>query len=143
MANEIAKRDSDRTTVVLGVTNDASLNTSQIRVDPSTLRLLVNATLTGTSVVDNLGSTVYTGQKTVAVTNTAIAISTAQTIKNGVIVQALAANGANVVVGGSSVTTGTGFQLQAGQATSLAINDLSSVYVNGTAGDGVCFISTN
>lgn len=89
------------------------------------------------------GAAVLNGQKTVAVSSTAVSISASQAVKNGVIVQALAGNAGNVVVGSSSVTTVNGYQLQPGQATSVAVSDLSAVYVNGTAGDGVCFIASN
>lgn len=102
-------------------------------------RLLVNAQ--GALSVE-VGTTVLNGQVKVAVTNTAVQLSGTQTVKNGVIIQALAANAGNVVIGSSSVTTSNGFQLQAGQATSIAVNDLSTLYVNGTANDGVCYIAS-
>ena len=47
MADERAKRDENRRTVILGVTNDSAEDIKQIRVDPTTLRMLVNATITG------------------------------------------------------------------------------------------------
>jgi len=88
------------------------------------------------------GGEILTGQTSVAVTGTAIKMSSDNSeLKNGVIVQALSGNSASVYIGGSGVTTNNGFELQAGQATSLAINKLSSVYINGTAGDGVCYIA--
>lgn len=111
-------------------------------VDPTTGRLKVNTTVTGSLIADNLGTTVLAGQKTVAVTNTAVALATSTTVKNGIIVQALAANSTTVVVGPFTVTTANGFQLQPGQATSIAIDNLATVYVNGTAGDGVCYITS-
>ena len=83
----------------------------------------------------------FAGQKTVSVTNTAVAIATSQAV-SGVIVQALAANTDNIFVGPSTVTTANGFELQPGQATSVAIDNLSKVYINGTAADGVCFIGS-
>lgn len=42
MANEILKHDSNRTKVIGGVTDDASLEIAQIRVDPITKRLLID-----------------------------------------------------------------------------------------------------
>jgi len=83
----------------------------------------------------------FAGQKVVAVTNTAIAISTSQAV-SGVIIQALAANTNNIYVGPSTVTTANGFELQPGQATSVAIDNLSKIYINGTATDGICFIGS-
>ena len=137
-----AKRDANRITDLLAKSNatDALI---ELLADSITSRLLVNATITGGITADNLGTAIIAGQKTVAVTNTAVAVVTSETlVKNGVIVQALAGNSTTVVVGGSSVTTANGYQLQAGQATSIAIDDLHKLYVNGTAGDGVCFISS-
>lgn len=86
-------------------------------------------------------TTVLNGQVTVAVTNTAIVISGSASV-SGVIVQALAGNVGNVVVGANTVTTANGFQLQPGQATSVAIDNLNKIFVNGTSGDGVCFIGS-
>lgn len=89
------------------------------------------------------GRSVLSGQASVVVTNTAVAISSDdEEIKNGVIVQALSDNSGSVYVGNSSVTTSSGFELQAGQATSIGVYKLSEVYVNGTAGDGVCYIAS-
>lgn len=92
---------------------------------------------------NSIGSVPLTGRKLVASTGVAIQISSAQPIRNGVIIQALSANTTSVYVGGQNVTTSTGFELQAGQATSIAVNNLGLLYVNGTAGDGICFIAAN
>lgn len=89
-----------------------------------------------------VGTTTIAGQTTVAVTNTAVQLAS-NTCKNGVIVQALAGNAGNVVVGPSGVTTANGFQLQPGQATSVAISNTSALWANGTSGDGVCWITSN
>jgi hypothetical protein len=45
MANEVFKRDPNHIPVVAGVTDDASEDTSQLRVDPVTRRLKVDASL--------------------------------------------------------------------------------------------------
>lgn len=88
-----------------------------------------------------LPSTPLYGQATVSVTNTAVQLSN-QALTVGVIVQALAGNVNNVVIGDSSVTTSNGFQLQPGQATSVAVSNVNKLYVNGTAADGVCWIGS-
>lgn len=77
-------------------------------------------------------------------TGTAVAISTSSLpLLNGVIVQALAGNSGNVYVGATGVTTSNGFQLQPGQATSLAVNNLNVVFViAATSGDGVCYLGS-
>lgn len=89
-----------------------------------------------------LPTTPLTGQKTS--TGTAVAISsTSQPLVNGVIVQALSTNAGLVYIGGSGVTSSTGFQLQPGQATSTAVANLNEVYViSVSSGDGICFIGS-
>lgn len=105
----------------------------------------INSPVTVTGTVTTSGaalpSTPLYGQTTVSVTNTAVQLPS-HALTQGVIVQALAANVNNVVVGDSAVTTGNGFQLQAGQATSAGVANTNALYVNGTANDGVCFIGS-
>lgn len=105
-----------------------------LEADPTTHGLQVTTTST-------LSAAPVYGQKTVAVTNTAVVLQT-HALTTGVIVQALAGNVGNVVIGDASVTTANGFQLQPGQATSAAVTNTNALYVNGTAGDGVCFIGS-
>ena len=47
MADEINKRDGNRITTLSGVTDDASLEVRQLRVDPTTKRLKVSAIIAG------------------------------------------------------------------------------------------------
>lgn len=105
-----------------------------IAADPATGELLTKSSGASTPTI------VQYGQATVSVTNTAVQL-TNQAV-SGVVVQALAGNSANVVIGDSSVTTSNGFQLQPGQATGVAIDNVDKLYVNGTAGDGVCWIGS-
>jgi hypothetical protein len=75
-------------------------------------------------------------------TGTAVVLGSGALV-NGVIVQALAANTTNVYVGSSSVTSSNGFQLQPGQATSVAVANLSDVFIISThSGDGICYIGS-
>lgn len=90
---------------------------------------------------DNLSS----GQVKIAVTNTAIVLGTATKLFNGVTIKANSANSAAITVGVSTVTntvdgTGNGFKLAAGESVSVAISNLSFIFVNGTSGDWVSFI---
>lgn len=141
MAAERSKRDVNRNTVILGVTNDSALDPTMVRMDASTLRVLVNSTITGGVTADNLGTAVKYGQKAYT-SGAAVSLATTQTIKNGLIIQALSTNTVSVYVGDSSVTTSTGFELQAGQATSIAITDPSTVYIIASAAASVCWISS-
>lgn len=59
---------------------------------------------------------------------------------NGILVQALSTNSASVFIGGSSVTTSTGFELQAGQAVPFTCSNITSLYVVGAnTSDKVCW----
>jgi hypothetical protein len=68
--------------------------------------------------------------------------TTANTLINGVIIQALAANTGTSVIGTTTVATGTGFQLQKGQAVSMAISNLGQIGMTGSSGDGICWIGS-
>jgi hypothetical protein len=136
MSIERARRDVNRTTTLLAVTNDSNLDPSNLRVDPVTLRLLT--TVTGTVVADNLGTSTKYGRATSS--GSATSLGSTQTIKNGMIITALSTNSASVYLGDASVTTSTGYELQAGGAVSIAISDPSAVYVVGTG--TVCWISS-
>jgi hypothetical protein len=74
-----------------------------------------------------------TGHGTVGVTKAALASASAPLSKY-VIIKADLTNTNNVFVGGPTVTTTTGFLLDAGEATPpIHIDDLSKVYVVGDA----------
>jgi hypothetical protein len=91
--------------------------------------------------VAEVGTTPVYGRKAIAVTNTAVALAASSTpVKNGVLIRALAANTGKLYVGDASVTTGNGHELAAGETTSIAISDVSAVYINGTSGDSVSFL---
>jgi len=100
----------------------------------------------GTIAVSNFPSTTppaapFSGQQTS--TGTAVAIAASQALAVGVIIQAKSTNTSSVYVGPSGVTTSTGFELQPGQATSTAVNNLNAVYVISiTSGDGICYIGS-
>ena len=97
----------------------------------------------GTSLVVLANPTIIVnGQQTISITDTAVPLVSVSTSVAGVIIQALAANSGNVYVGDASVTTADGFELQPGQATSVAIDNLDKIYINGTVSDGVCFIAS-
>lgn len=86
------------------------------------------------------------GTKAIAVTNTAIALASSSVQCRAVIICAHPSNAAQVWVGNSSVVSDpagseTGIVLQANEKFSLDIDDVSKVFVNGTAGDKVTFIA--
>jgi len=88
-------------------------------------------------------STIRNGKKTVASSGTAVVIVASSTPVSAVVVQALADNTGLVYVGDASVDSSTGMELQAGQATGIAIDDLNKIYIDADEdGDGVCFIGS-
>lgn len=100
------------------------------------------ATPAGTNGIGNVGTVsavINVNQKTV--NTTAVQLSASSTVPtNGIIVQALSTNAASIFVGGSSVTTSTGFELVAGQAMSFTCN-LNTLYIISAASttDKVCY----
>jgi hypothetical protein len=84
---------------------------------------------------------VNVGQQT---SNTsAVQLSSTSTVPtNGLIIQALSTNTASVFIGGSGVTTATGFELTSGSSLTI-ISNLNTIYVIGSnATDKVCWSVT-
>lgn len=131
--NEVQPFGENHTPLLAGLSSSDGLTPVPIAVDPTNGSVL-------TSGGSTAPTTVQYGQTTISVTNTAVQLSN-QAV-SGVVVQALAGNAGNVVIGDSSVTTGNGFQLQPGQATGIAISNVNKLYVNGTSGDGVCWLGS-
>lgn len=85
------------------------------------------------------------GRKAVAVSDTAIAIGSGAC--KTIFITAFVGNTNPVVIGGSTVVyteaTRTGKLMYPGDSITVSIDNLSKVYVNGVAGDGVSFTYTN
>lgn len=85
---------------------------------------------------------IKTGQCVIAVTGTAVPITTSSVpLTNGVVVKSKSTNNsAGAVVGPAGVQntvngTGNGYILDPGEASSFGCANANLVYVNGTAGD--------
>lgn len=75
----------------------------------------------------------------IAVTGTAVNLPTLAPGRGTVLhVRALNSNADTVYVGGSTVTAANGYELNPGETFPLPIKDPNVVFINGTAGDGVC-----
>lgn len=89
-------------------------------------------------------SAMTSARKVVSVTNTALAIGSAPC--KVVFITALSTNSDLIVIGGSATVfteaTRTGKVMYAGDTITVAIDNLDSIFVNGTAGDGVSFAFT-
>ncbi len=66
----------------------------------------------------------------------------ANTLTVGVIVQALSTNAASIYIGGATVSSSNGMELQPGQATSVAVSNTNTLYITGTNGDKACWIGS-
>lgn len=166
-----ARRDDNRIPTLIGVSATDGETPIEIHADATTKRLYVNALLAaGSSVIGTVDvrdissgtqtndvkvtldgedistsltapTTVYNGQKTVTTAGTQEALASATTIES-VTIKALAANTNNVYVGDSSVSSSNGFVLDAGEAVSLDIADLATVYIDvDTNGEGVSYLA--
>lgn len=149
-----AIRDANRITGLLGAANDGSLSPVEIQADPITGRLLVNATVIGggsgiptTALNENgvliaeVGSVPVHGQ--VAMTGSAVALGSQQGVRNGLLISAISTNTSSVYVGGASVTSSNGSELLPGATTSIAIDDVSHVWVSGAAGQRVSYLGVS
>lgn len=134
-----AVRDVNRVVTLLAVASDGSQVPIELAADPITNRLLVTATLSG----NPLSATPTVGQTALSATGTAVVLGSSALI-NGVIITANASNVSLITLGTSSVTNttnglGNGYVLQAGGSISFAVANLSSIWVNGSAGDWVSY----
>ena len=67
--------------------------------------------------------------------------ATSTPCKKGVLAKALSTNGDKVYVGKSGVTTGTGYELTAGETVAIEVDNVNKVYaIAGAAGQVVCWI---
>ena len=89
------------------------------------------------------GALVYNGKKTVTTAGTQLALASSQIVTHGVRIKALVGNTNNVYVGDSSVSSATGYVLDAGEELYLQIVNLATVYIDvDTNGEGVTYIAS-
>lgn len=130
-------------TTVLTGNGAAGAGAQRVTIASDNTAFSVNATLSaGSNAIGTVGTTsavVNVGQKTV--NTSAVQISASSTIPvNGIIIRALSTNAASVFVGGSGVTTSTGFELVAGESMSFTAN-LNTLYIISVASttDKICY----
>lgn len=122
--------------------------TDVMKLDDMQLRELSNRG-GGGGVIGSAPSTngvLYDGRKVVAVSSTAIALSSTSKQCEELFITALTTNTDVIVIGGPGVIftegTRTGRSMNPGDSIVLKIHDLNKVYLNGTSGDGVAFAYT-
>jgi hypothetical protein len=110
----------------------------------NTRTLLVDSTgAIVTSAVVTPPTTIYNGAKTVTTHGTAVALASSQAIESAVVVRAALANTGTIYVGNSGVTSANGLQLAAGDAVTLAVANLATVFIDASADtQSVTFIAT-
>ena len=79
------------------------------------------------------------GFKDIAVTGTPVPLSTTSIRFKKLRVRAKDANAANIFIGGAGVDATKGDALFGTQSIDFEAGDLSSIYINGTAPEGVTF----
>lgn len=125
-------RDQNRVPVLAGVSTTDQITPVLLEVDPATGRLLVNAIVTIGPTT--LPTALVNGQQTV--TTSAVALPSGA-LTEGVIVEALSTNTLSVFVGGTGVTTSTGYELQPGASVGIAVDNASRIYVRCASGSPV------
>lgn len=85
-------------------------------------------------------SSIGVGSKTIALTGVAVQLVAVSTPCVKVFMTAIDTNADKIYWGGSSVSSANGdYIFPAGKIAPIEIDDVSKIYINGTAGDGVKF----
>ena len=136
MANEVIKVDVNARQVAAGVTDDGNLDVVQLRVNPSTKRLEVDATVTSSTAPTSISH-----NKT-SVTTAGTRVQMPTFACQSVTVKALVANTGLIYIGGSTVSSTNGFQLSAGDSVSMDISNVNVLYIDSSVnGEGVSWIA--
>lgn len=140
MSSEVAKGDQNHYRVIQGVTNDGSQDLKMIRVDPTTLGLLIAGAVSAAGY-----STVTSGSATNSTTNTAAGVVAISTPCKAVVVSVPINNtGTQVAVGGNNVNATAGSEVGhiviRGANQIFYISDASQLYwVPDTANDKISY----
>lgn len=131
MVDEVSKRDLNRITVLLGVGDDADLEIIQLRVDPTSKRLLVDA------LTEQEGhGTVGDGIRTVTTAGTRVQLSTSSVSCKRLVIQSLSSNTGVMVVGSvtcvAAEATRQGVALWPTQRAEFYVNNLNLLYIDST-----------
>jgi hypothetical protein len=129
MADEVAKGDQNNYRVIQAVTNDSNQNLKNVRLDPTTLALLVSGVMTASGY-----TTVTSGTFTTTGTAGAQLVSISTPCKKVTITVPTSNTGQEVCVGGSNVSAVLGSEighiLITGSSQDFYIADASSLYVS-------------
>lgn len=126
----------------VAIASDSSLATVATVTTVSSVTAIANPLPTGTNSLGSVGSLLTGPNVGQTTSNTSAVQLQAGSIaaKNGMLVQALSTNTASVFIGGSGVTTSTGYELVAGQAVPFTASNVNVLYVIGANNtDKVCW----
>jgi hypothetical protein len=112
---------ANRVPLLWGLSSADGKTPVPVSVDPNTGEILVN-------VAGNSAATLATGQQTVNTTAVQVS-STNKSLSNGVVIKSPSTNGANIYVGLTGVTTGTGDILEPGEARGYAVSNTNLLYI--------------
>lgn len=140
-ADEVSSRDVNRVTVATGVTNDSTKDIVQLRVDPISKKLLVEALseLTGHAKVGSGSLTITTAGTRVQLPNISCKVLT---------IQASETNTEMIVLGGTLVVanknTRKGIFLTPTQSISVNPQNLNQYYIDAvSSGDSINYVWEN
>lgn len=112
--------------------------------DPTTHRLLVDASVTVTSVQIDGNDAFGDGARTVTTAGTRVQLSASSVPCRRVYIQALVGNTGSIYVGGSTIAAGRGIELLATATITLEVSDLNLVYLDSSVnGEGVSYAYEN
>lgn len=142
--NSLIHKVFKESTVTSGQPGVVVLNSDGSKVDIGALSA-ADDTVTTTPNHTTIGN----GHKEVTTAGTAVALASSTSCKR-VTIQAYRANTGFIIVGGtgvngsSSIGTGTGASLAAGESISFDINNLATIFIDSTVnGEGVRYIYLN
>lgn len=102
----------------------------------------VNGIKVQASFSASVPTTLFPGKTTVTTAGTRVALASTQAI-HSVAIKALGSNTGTIYVGGSTVAASNGLQLAPGDAVSLDIADLATVFIDSSVnGEGVTWLAS-
>ena len=124
MVSETGNRDENREVVALGATDDASLETKMLRVDPATLRLKTTTTISSAVMTTGFTTPVSTTLNLATADTQYLLPAVEQADRKTIILYNK--SDTSMYYGSSAVTTGTGILLESGEK--VAIDAKSGLY---------------
>lgn len=130
---------------ILAIVATMAHATSDVRLrDKSVSGYTAAVSSTGALTINEQAfTTIYNGHKTITTAGTQLALAASTTVKS-VSIKALSTNTGLAYIGNSTVSSTDGYELSAGEAIDLDVNNLASVYVDVSVnGEGVSYIAGN